>query len=267
MRRRISVLTARHRVMALVATLGAGTAMFAAGPSTQAHASVRTAPAARTAAHTVHFTVHAHAATTGRIGSFANPLDITCNFDVGSPFDEGPSGNSVVYASTSTQCVYDSDGSPATVSSIALSEDLLLNNAIVAHNPRTIPNTSNAQASVGYGPCRGGDYTNRVSLLVTFPPGYDPQQESAAGFSTTTIAACPGDQRSVPDVLGMSQSQASAALASAGLATGHISYASSCDYAPAQVMATDPHPGASVVVGAVVDLTISTGPLASRPCP
>lgn len=102
----------------------------------------------------------------------------------------------------------------------------------------------------------------------TVPAGQVIAQSPAAGttvFSESevglTISTGPApSQIQVPDVVGLSESEAVSAIGSAGLTVGTKQYAES-DTAPAgQVTAQDPVGGTMVGPGSEVVLTISTGP-------
>jgi len=63
----------------------------------------------------------------------------------------------------------------------------------------------------------------------------------------------------VPNVVGMSQSQAQAAISSAGLTVGTITQSQSQTVPQGQVISQNPAPGTQVARGAVVTLTVSSG--------
>jgi len=64
----------------------------------------------------------------------------------------------------------------------------------------------------------------------------------------------------VPDVVGMMESQAASAITSAGLTVGTKWYGKSDTVPAGYVMGQHPAAGATVTPGSAVELTISTGP-------
>lgn len=74
------------------------------------------------------------------------------------------------------------------------------------------------------------------------------------------------DQVAVPDVTGLMQATAEANIIGAGLSVGAVGTATSSSVPAGNVIGQSPLPGALVVLGALVDLTISLGPeLATTP--
>ncbi|NTV06029.1 MAG: PASTA domain-containing protein, partial [Chlorobiaceae bacterium] len=64
----------------------------------------------------------------------------------------------------------------------------------------------------------------------------------------------------VPDVTGMAQGQAQAAITAASLSVGTITEAASTTVPPGNVISQSPTGGTSVPLGSLVSLVISTGP-------
>ncbi|MEM8988181.1 MAG: PASTA domain-containing protein, partial [Pseudomonadota bacterium] len=64
----------------------------------------------------------------------------------------------------------------------------------------------------------------------------------------------------VPDVTGLSQSSASAALTGAGLVVGNVTNANSDTVPAGDVISQNPAGGSSVAPGTAVDLVVSSGP-------
>jgi len=67
----------------------------------------------------------------------------------------------------------------------------------------------------------------------------------------------------VPDVVSLSEAQATADITAAGLAVGAVTQQSDAAVPPGDVVSQNPAAGTMVSAGAVVDLTISTGPASS----
>jgi eukaryotic-like serine/threonine-protein kinase len=67
------------------------------------------------------------------------------------------------------------------------------------------------------------------------------------------------EERSVPDVAGLTQAQAERQIDKAGLTVGRISQEASDDVRRGRVISQDPEPGALIPPGDPVDLTVSTG--------
>src|SRR5690242_3848633 len=127
MYRRMTVLVARRLAMALVAAVGAATALLVASPPAPAHAAGAAHPTstAATAAPTMSFT--AHAAAGGAITPFSSPLDITCTLTAFAPTPRGADFvHSDVFGEAFTTCHFDINGLLAPVSLIDMSEQLRL---------------------------------------------------------------------------------------------------------------------------------------------
>jgi hypothetical protein len=69
----------------------------------------------------------------------------------------------------------------------------------------------------------------------------------------------------VPNVVNLTQANASAALSAAGLTTGAVTTASSATVAAGSVISENPAAGASVAPGSAVALVVSSGPAALTP--
>ncbi|MDR1797203.1 MAG: protein kinase [Clostridiales Family XIII bacterium] len=69
-----------------------------------------------------------------------------------------------------------------------------------------------------------------------------------------------GEYKSVPTLTGMTKESAEAAIKSAGLRTGNVTYAASDTIPEGQIMAQSPKAGESLESGRAVSFTISTGP-------
>jgi serine/threonine-protein kinase len=74
-----------------------------------------------------------------------------------------------------------------------------------------------------------------------------------------TVSSGPANV-SVPNVVGMSQSQAGAVLGQAGLTVGSVSFQPSSSYSSGQVIQSNPGSGTLVSPGTAVNLAVSTGP-------
>jgi PASTA domain len=269
MYRRITVLAARRRAVALVAALGAATALLVATPLAPAHAAgaadtTSTAPAA---APTVSFT--AHAAAGGTITPFSNPSDITCTLTIYAPTPRGADfAHSDVFGEALTTCRYDLNGSLATVPLIDMSEQLLLDNTLVSRDHKTQA-AGNAEFAFSKAqPCSYGNWTNNGQVVITFPPGYVPQTVSGSGTHSIFIGLgdCPGDHVEVPDVTGVSVSLATADLQAAGLVVGGIGTTVSCEVPRNTIASTEPPAGTLVLLGSTVTMRKSVG-LPATPCP
>jgi len=100
------------------------------------------------------------------------------------------------------------------------------------------------------------------------------RQDPAAGAavergSTVTFWVSSGEPRvAVPDLSGMTQADAVAALTQAGLAVGEVTNQSSDSVEEGRVMAQDPAADTKVEPGSKVDIVLSTGPeVAPTPTP
>jgi beta-lactam-binding protein with PASTA domain/6-phosphogluconolactonase (cycloisomerase 2 family) len=85
--------------------------------------------------------------------------------------------------------------------------------------------------------------------------------------ASVVLAACGGGGSSggntnvsVPNVVGMSQANASSSITGAGLTVGTTSQASSSSVAAGNIISQSPAAGSSVASGSAVNLTVSTGP-------
>ncbi|KAE8762691.1 Stk1 family PASTA domain-containing Ser/Thr kinase [Georgenia thermotolerans] len=98
----------------------------------------------------------------------------------------------------------------------------------------------------------------------TVQPGLFVESDPAVGTkvdvdSTVNLAFSSGPNAvDVPNVAGMSQDQAAAALKSAGLAVGNVSEANDPSVGIGDVISTDPKAGASAAPGTAVKLTIAS---------
>jgi hypothetical protein len=110
----------------------------------------------------------------------------------------------------------------------------------------------------------------------TVPEGQVIEQSPAAGTMADpgsevelTISQGPGGSETiaVPNVVGMSQSQAQSAITSAGLAVGTITQSQSQTVPQGQVISQNPAGGTQAPAGAAVNLTVSTGSTPAGPIP
>ena len=97
------------------------------------------------------------------------------------------------------------------------------------------------------------------------PPGEVISQDPRAGTTVAegdevalTVSAGPEDV-SVPNVVGMTREEASAALEAAGLQLGQVTEEDSADQAADKVISTDPAVSETVAKGDKVDLVVATG--------
>jgi hypothetical protein len=77
--------------------------------------------------------------------------------------------------------------------------------------------------------------------------------------STVTVTQCLITSVTVPNVIGDSLADATAALQAAGLVKGDVNFTTSCDVRNGQIADTTPGPGTTVAFGAAVTLYQSTG--------
>jgi RHS repeat-associated protein len=95
------------------------------------------------------------------------------------------------------------------------------------------------------------------SVISQSLPGGSAQPEGSA----IDLVVSTGPPRvAVPDVVGLAQANAGAAIAAAGLAVGTITPASSDTVPAGDVISQSPAGGAAVLPGSTVDLFVSTGP-------
>ncbi len=85
-----------------------------------------------------------------------------------------------------------------------------------------------------------------------------------AGDSVTVYVSNGSKNVTVPNLLGMTEAQADAAIAGAGLKKGSVSYDSSDIYAVGQVMYQNYSVGEKVASGTVIDITINQGSTNAR---
>jgi len=254
--------------MALVAALGAATALLVVSPPAQAQVTGAEQPtSAAPAAPTVSFTAHAAASRTN--APFNNPLDITCTLTIFAPTPRGADfAHSDVFGEVLTTCRFDIDGSLATVPLIDVSQQLVLDNTLVSRDHRTQAGGNVEFAFSKAQPCNYGNWTNNGQVAVTFPPGYVPQTVSGSGAQSLVIGFgdCPGDHVEVPDVTGESVNLATADLQAAGLVVGGIGTTVSCEVPKNTIASTQPPAGAMALRGATVTMRKSVGRPAT-PCP
>jgi beta-lactam-binding protein with PASTA domain len=122
---------------------------------------------------------------------------------------------------------------------------------------------TSAEASI----TAAGLLIGKVSQRVTFDfaPGVVTSQSPAPGVSVSpsssvafTVAILP--PASVPNVTGVSVSDATGLLANQGLRLGILSYANDPKVKPGFVMSQSPGAGPTVAIGTAVALTVSRGP-------
>jgi beta-lactam-binding protein with PASTA domain len=93
-------------------------------------------------------------------------------------------------------------------------------------------------------------------LVVSQSPAADTKakEDSAVDISVSAVP-----QAEVPELVGKSESAASAALAEVGLRIGSVGYANSTSVQAGSITAQSPQPKAEVAVGSAVDVTVSKG--------
>lgn len=125
--------------------------------------------------------------------------------------------------------------------------------------------------------CSGGPFNNdlctiNVDLSLTKTGTYlvafsDSRSDEAGDFEISLqciVGACPiAVTVTVPDVTGLSQADAEAAIVAAGLLVGAVTLAESVTVLAGDVISQDPGGGSQVQPGDPVDLVISTGPSAA----
>ena len=75
---------------------------------------------------------------------------------------------------------------------------------------------------------------------------------------------CPPETRTVPDISGMTRSQAEAAITAAGLSLGEVTEECSATVAQGNVIRQNPEAGAQVAAGSDIVFTVSSGPCPPR---
>jgi beta-lactam-binding protein with PASTA domain len=102
----------------------------------------------------------------------------------------------------------------------------------------------------------------------TVPAGEAISQDPVAGTAVPSGSAVdlvvslgPLEMLDVPDVVGISQADAEAAIAAAGLSVGTVSTAYSDTVPAGEIISQNPVAGTSVPIGSAVDLVVSLGPL------
>jgi beta-lactam-binding protein with PASTA domain len=83
---------------------------------------------------------------------------------------------------------------------------------------------------------------------------------SRGSVVSLTVSSGPPDVR-VPNVVGLSQTEAGSVLGQAGLNVGNIGLSPSSNVGAGRVIGSSPSPGTSVMPGSSIDLVISMGPL------
>jgi serine/threonine-protein kinase len=79
--------------------------------------------------------------------------------------------------------------------------------------------------------------------------------------STVTLTVSSGPANAiVPSLIGLTEAAAGQALGSAGLNVGNVTSVTSTQYAPGQVVSSNPGTGAGVSPGSSVDIAVSSGP-------
>ena len=122
----------------------------------------------------------------------------------------------------------------------------------------------------------GGGWTQELEDLVASPTGEVDTRLTSVGLRPTISWALNGAHfwgaalaafiegalplLTVPDVVGMTEAAADAALVAAGFVTGTVTTAPSDTIAAGLVISQSPGAGASATIGAAVDYVISTGP-------
>lgn len=101
-----------------------------------------------------------------------------------------------------------------------------------------------------------------LSLAATLLVGCGSSLGAGSGSSRpgSSSPSPSANQITVPNVVGQTQSAATAALINAGLVVGTIAVQSSNTVATSVVIAEDPNAGAQVSSGSTIDLTVSSGP-------
>jgi subtilisin-like proprotein convertase family protein len=100
---------------------------------------------------------------------------------------------------------------------------------------------------------------NSQQCLVRVSDKADPNSFDISENTFTIV------MQTVPDVVGMAQSDAEAAITVAGLVVGATTLAYDAVVPAGNVRSQDPVAGTPIVVGSIVDLVISAGPLAAGP--
>ena len=111
--------------------------------------------------------------------------------------------------------------------------------------------------------------TRHANWIAWIEPGHGRQANGAVrraimplvcALAITLLAGCPTSLSTVPDVTGLTQSQAATAIQAAGFTVGTVSESTSTTVAAGNVISQSPAAGTSAVTGATIRLTVSTGP-------
>jgi hypothetical protein len=86
------------------------------------------------------------------------------------------------------------------------------------------------------------------------------ESSAAAAASAAAALASATATTTMPNVIGLSTTEAHARMFNAGLTVGQTAYLRSTSLPKDTVMSTSPAPGASCVIRSKVDLTVSSGP-------
>jgi len=250
-----------RRSTALVAAIGVVMTMsLTALPAPAGAASVvHATPATPTGAQPMTFHAHAPATTSGKVSTFANPLDITCNLQVIEPFAQGGPADSEVAAAAVIDCFFDIDGSFADVD-IDLTNSLSFGTPIVDIK-NVMKHDHHAFVPTLAAPCRNGVWTSGSSVRVTFPLGFDPPTAfaTAAVPKTFNFGDCPNDYVEVPDVIGETVSMAHDDLNRADLDINLVGSTPSCEVRRLDIATQNPEGGQLALRGSRVDVRQSSG--------
>ncbi|MDO4665549.1 MAG: Stk1 family PASTA domain-containing Ser/Thr kinase [Actinomycetaceae bacterium] len=138
-------------------------------------------------------------------------------------------------------------------------------NLNISHVPTNIVGMSRAEARTALDkeglvmvegePEESSDHPAGTVLRSNPTPG----SEVERGSKVTVILSKGVSEIAIPDVAGMSQSQARATLEAAGLSVGSVSTEDSGKYAKDQVIRSNPEAGKSVTKGTSIDLIVGSG--------
>jgi hypothetical protein len=135
----------------------------------------------------------------------------------------------------------------------------------VVGDTQTAASTALVQAGLTTGQVTTQSSTTVASgLVISEDPAADTSVTSGSAVSLVVSSGTPDPTPpasvDVPNVVGDTQAQASAALVQAGLTTGQVTTQSSTTVASGLVISENPAAGASVSSGNAVSLVISSGP-------
>jgi hypothetical protein len=190
--RRISLVTVLRRIEAVMASVGAGIAMFVVSPAAPVHAAVvDETPAPPATAEIVTFTLQPTNAVNPLSGGAGLP-HINCYFYMEAPRMRTDLGTGVNVASTATtHCQYD-DGTDALEDTIDHDHQLYLNNALITRWHLPVYGLAD-NVTVPPSPCRNGQWSSFINLEIK-KAGYNSLYWSETKYADITCPIPPQPQ-------------------------------------------------------------------------